>query len=94
MWLCVCKYTYLYTYIRYVLDVCVHMPKYVIIFWQRFFKRKNKKKKKKKKKKKTTNKNKKQQQQQKLTTAAECVCVSVLRTHIPNKYNEYTFWYT
>lgn len=35
----------------------------------------------------------KQKQQQKLTTAAKCVCVcaSVLRTHIPNKYNEYKF---
>lgn len=41
-------------------------------------------------------KQKQQQQQQKLTTAAECVCVcaSVLQTHIPNKYNEYKFWYT
>lgn len=79
---------YMHTNISYVLDVCVHMPKYVIIFWQRSFQEQEQ----------AHEEDDKQQQQQSrrvrvCATACVCVCASVLQTHIPNKYNEYKFWY-
>lgn len=65
------------------------MPKYVIIFWQRSFQEQEQ----------AHEEDDKQQQHQQsrrvrvCATACVCVCASVLQTHIPNKYNEYKFWY-
>lgn len=67
----------------YVLDKCVHMPKYVIIFWQRSFQEHEQ----------AQEEDAKQQQQQQSRRVRVCATASVHQTHIPNKYNEYKFWY-